>query len=105
MEIFATNSFQENTEEPYYTRALVFRLGGKYREYSLVEFSWRMGIYEKKETVSPTFGKFLRAVAREYSQGVNGYDFGLQLLMGHFIWVSHKKATSGHVFTNPFTVL
>lgn len=43
IEFFATVSFQENTEDPYYTWALVFCLGGEYQKWSFVEFSWRMG--------------------------------------------------------------
>lgn len=45
VEFFASVSFEEIMEDPYFEKALVFRLGGEYRECSLTEFSWRMGIY------------------------------------------------------------
>ena len=36
---FSTVTFHENVQDPTFPQALVFRLGGEYRECGLVEFS------------------------------------------------------------------
>ena len=54
-------SFEDATVDPYFARALVFRLGDEYQEYRLAEISWRMGIYDDNETRSLVFDIFLRS--------------------------------------------
>lgn len=36
-----------------YLGAITFRLGGYYRESSLAEFAWRVGLYSLDEVMSP----------------------------------------------------
>ena len=59
VEFLSTMTFHENIQDPTYPQALVFCLGGEYRECSLVEFSWRMGLYEAHEAMTPEFVMFL----------------------------------------------
>lgn len=60
VEFFATINFEEWTSDPTYNGALAFRLGGDYKEYSLLEFAWCMGLYPEDETRSPNFILFLQ---------------------------------------------
>lgn len=55
LECFSTVVFQENIDNPNFPPALVFCLGGEYMECSLVEFAWRIGLYEAHETMNPIF--------------------------------------------------
>lgn len=77
-------SFDDATVDPFYPSALFFRLNGKFRECSLVEFSWHMGIYEENKMRSPAFELFLTKVVREYLSGVNGYNFWSTIANGAF---------------------
>lgn len=70
VEFFATVSFEEMTIDFDYNRALVFRLGGVYHEFSLCEFAWRMGLYTEIETESPFSVPFLHGCVRDFTPGI-----------------------------------
>lgn len=92
MEFFSTVSFEANTVDPYYVHALVFHLGGQYRESSLAEFAWRMVLYEQRETMSPMFERILPSSARDFYQGISGYEFWKTITNGEFhSKVSHES--------------
>lgn len=85
VEFFSTVVFQDNVEDPNFPQALVFCLGGVYRECSLCKFAWRFGLYEAHYTMKPIFFfSFLRVVVREYSRGVSEYDFWSNIAAGNF---------------------
>lgn len=67
VEFFATVSFEERTVDFDYGRELVFRLGGVYRECSLLEFGWRMWLYTELETQSQLFVPFLLGCVRDFT--------------------------------------
>lgn len=91
-EFFSMVSFEANIVDPHFATAFVFHLGVQYRECSLVEFAWRMGLYEQHQAMSPNFNRFLRLVTRDYSQGVNGYGFWTTIANGGFhSWVSQES--------------
>lgn len=64
--------------------AIMFRLGGQYREFSLAELVWRMGLYEEQDHMYPPFNIFLRLATQDYSPGVNGYGFWMMIENGAF---------------------
>ena len=53
----------------------MFRLGGVYRECSLREFAWRMGLYTEVETQSPFFIPFLLGCVRDFTPGTLDVQF------------------------------
>lgn len=75
MDFFAIVNFKEWTTDPTFNRALAFRLGGIYREYRLLEFAWRMGLYTEAETQSPTFILFLQYCVRDFTIGMIDVQF------------------------------
>ena len=77
-------TFHDNVRDPTFPRALVFRLGGEYRECSLVEFSRRMGLYEAHETITHEFILFLRDATQVYADGVSGPEFWSNIATGVF---------------------
>ncbi|CAI9295657.1 unnamed protein product [Lactuca saligna] len=68
-------AFHENVQDPIFPQALVFRLGGDYCECSLVEFSWRIGLYKTQEVMTPKFVMFLREATQVYENGASGLEF------------------------------
>lgn len=58
VEFFAIVSYEENTKDPHYWQIINFRLGGQYRECSLIDLAWRLGIYEFEETRTLQFTMF-----------------------------------------------
>lgn len=66
-EFFSTISIEAKIVDPHFTMTSAFHFGGQYRECSFVEFAWRKGLYEKHETMSPIFYRFLRLATWDYS--------------------------------------
>lgn len=50
----------------------------------MVEFSWRMGLYEAYEDMSPKFAMFLQEVARDYEGEASGIEFWGNIMSGVF---------------------
>lgn len=70
---FSAVYFEERTVDSTYGKALTFRLGGEYRECSLVEFTRRKGLYSEEETRSPYF--FFRGCSRDFTTRTIDVEF------------------------------
>lgn len=46
-------------DEYYETNALTFCLGGEYRECSMAELAWRMGLYDQSGIMTEAFGELI----------------------------------------------
>ena len=95
VEFFLTVTFQETVQDPHWPQALVFGLGGEYRECSLVQFAWRFGLYDRQEAMNPEFGMFFSAAARGYTEGVTGYVFWQNIVSGCLILECLPRAVFG----------
>lgn len=58
LEFFSTVSFQGG-DDFYIQNDLTFYLVGEYRECSIAELGWRLGIYDESEVMTEAFGLFL----------------------------------------------
>lgn len=50
VEFVAMVNFEEQNSDLRFNQALALRPGGIYRECSILEFAWRMGLYTEDET-------------------------------------------------------
>lgn len=69
LEFFSNVKFKEPMVDPIFARALAFHLGGEYRECSLVEIAWRIGLYTEDETIAQNFPLFLLDYVRYFNTG------------------------------------
>lgn len=67
------------------TRALTFCIGEEYRECSMDELAWRMGLYNQFEAITEGFGLFLDHFHRKFPQGVNGANGWSTIAQGIYI--------------------
>lgn len=66
LELYVTITFQGG-EDYYDTNVLTFCLGSEYRECSMAEFAWRMGLYQKEELMTGASGcswKFVKKISQ-----------------------------------------
>ena len=68
-EFFATISFRGGSEY-YNPNTISFSLGGEMRQCSMVEFSWRLGIYDQDMSMTDYFEAFLENTYKELPEGV-----------------------------------
>lgn len=70
-EYFSTVSFRGGND--YYNPGNIkFCLGGEYCQCSMVELSWRLGIYDQQLVNTPEFGTFLEHCHQFFLDGVRG---------------------------------
>lgn len=68
-EFFATISFRGGDD--YYSLNIIsFCLGGEFRQCSIAELAWRLGIYDQNENMSETFESFLEQCHKDLPEGV-----------------------------------
>lgn len=91
IEFFATINFEDKTTDPNYNQTLAFHLGGVYCECSLMEFTWRMGLYTEEETQSPYFVLFLQGCVRDFTSGVIMSSFGKRFLITGIVLMMQVK--------------
>lgn len=70
LEFFSTVIFCAG--DGYYNpKALTFFLGGEYRECSMADLGWRMGLYDQYLVMPEAFGTFFDSCHRVFSEGTN----------------------------------
>lgn len=70
----------------YYNKnTLTFYLGGEYRECSIVELAWRMGLYDQAKVKTEAFGEFLHSFHKDFPDGVNETNWRSTITNGVYI--------------------
>lgn len=70
LEFFSTVTFRGG-DDYYESNALTFCLGGEYRECSMADLGWRMGLYGQSLVKTEAFGTFYDSCCQVFPDGMN----------------------------------